>query len=82
LILIPIKIKESNQNKSIKSCAKKKEGIKMLSFNKQSYFPIAEACNVVPYNNELVKLQKQLLSEKSYLVKPYTNSKLLKKEAS
>jgi len=82
LILIPIKIKESNQNKSIKSCAKKKEGIKMLSFNKQSYFPIAEACNVVPYNNELVKLQEQRLSEKNRLVKQFTNRKLLKKEAS
>jgi hypothetical protein len=37
----------------------------MLSFDQKSYFPIAMSYNVVPYNNELVKLQKQRIDKKN-----------------
>jgi threonine dehydrogenase-like Zn-dependent dehydrogenase len=54
----------------------------MLSFDHQSYIPFAMEYVVVPYYNELVKLQEQRLGEKEYcLVKPLTDENLLKNKA-
>ena len=36
----------------------------MLSLDQKSYFPIAMEYDVVPYNDELVKLQEQRLSKR------------------
>jgi hypothetical protein len=37
----------------------------MLSLDEKSYFPIAMEYDVVPYNDELVKLQEQRLSKRN-----------------
>jgi hypothetical protein len=53
----------------------------MLSFDHKSYIPIAMEYDVVPYNNELVKLQGQRLSKKTLPCKAAYRWEVTKKEA-
>jgi len=51
--------------KTNETLSQNKGGVNMLFFDQKLYFPIATSYNVVPYNNELVKLQKQQLNKKN-----------------
>ena len=54
----------------------------MLSYYEQTYIPIAMECEVVPFKNEMIKLQeKRIIENKFHFVKPLIDGNLIKQDS-